>query len=67
MFREEPTIVTFHTVRKTCHIAMFTGQIITDLIQLLIIPVRPAQVLTLPTVVLHGDPLIEGNCLPHLQ
>ncbi len=46
---------------------MFTGQIITDLIHLVIIPVHPAQVLTLPTVVLPGDPLIEGHCLPHLQ
>lgn len=68
VLREESTTVTSHIVRKTCHIATFIGQIITDLNYLVIIPVRQVPMPTLAlTVALLGDPLIEGPCLFHLH
>jgi hypothetical protein len=56
---------------KTCRIAMFTGQIITDLTPPVTGPVRLPPILevllTLPTVALPGDLLIEGQFLLHLR
>lgn len=60
--------VTSRTARKTHRIAAFTGQIFTDLIPPVTIPVRRVLTLeaqSLTTVGLLGDLQIEGNSLLH--